>query len=111
MLPQVCETFLDRGRIRVRQPPERRPSMVFQATDGCHEHHHVRADAGLPAFDVQKLLRAEVRAESGFGNGVLGQTHRQLGRDHRIASVRDIGERTSVDDRGVVLERLDQIRF
>ena len=77
--------------------------MVATSTDA------IRRDAGLAAFDVDELLAAEIGAEAGFGHHVIGELERRRGRQHRIAAVRDIGERSAVDEGRRAFERLHQI--
>ena len=67
-------------------------------------------EAGLAALDVEELLRAEVGAEAGLRHHVVAQLERGLGGEHRVAAVRDVGERAAVDEDGVVLQRLHQVR-
>ncbi len=64
---------------------------------------------GFAAFDVEELLGAEIGAEAGLGHHIIAELERGLGGDHRVAAVRDIGERTAVNEGGVVLKRLYQI--
>ena len=75
---------------------------TMTAADGC--------EAGLAALDVEELLGAEIGAEAGFRHDVVGELQRRLGGEHRVAAVRDVGERAAVDEHGVVLQRLHQVR-
>ena len=47
----------------------------------------------------------------GFGDHVVGELQRRLRRHHRIAAMRDVGERTAMDEGGVVLQRLHEVRL
>ena len=67
-------------------------------------------EPGLAALDVEELLGAEIGAEAGFGDDVVGELERGLGGEHRVAAVGDVGERAAVDEGGVVLQRLHQVR-
>jgi len=62
------------------------------------------------AFDVDELLGAEIGAEAGFGDDVIGELQRRCGRDHRVAAMGDVGKRPTMDKDRVVLDRLHQIR-
>ena len=64
---------------------------------------------GLAAFDVEELLRAEVGAETGLGDDIVGELERGSRRDDRIAAMRDVGERAAVDERRRALEGLHEI--
>ena len=65
---------------------------------------------GLAALDVEELLAAEVGAEAGFGHHVVGELERGGGGQHRIAAVRDVGERPAVDEGRRAFQRLHQVR-
>ena len=66
-------------------------------------------EPGLAALDVEEFLGAEVGAEAGFGHDVIGELERGRGREHRIAAMRDIGERAAVDEGRRAFQRLHQI--
>ena len=87
------------------------PPWIFQRAHRRDDHAGVRTQAGLAALDVDEFLGAQVGAESGFGHDVVGQLQRRPGRHRRIAAVGDVRERPAVHERGVVLERLHQIRL
>ena len=57
----------------------------------------------------KNFSRAEVGAEAGFGHHVVGELERGRGREHRVAAVRDVGERAAVDEGRRALERLHQV--
>ena len=84
--------------------------MHLERANGRHQHDAVRRDAGLTAFDVHEFLGAEVGAEAGFGDHVIGELQRRRRRQHRIAAVGDIGERAAMNEGGRAFERLHQIR-
>ena len=54
--------------------------------------------------------RAEVGAEARFRHDIVGELERGRGRQHRVAAVRDIGERTAMDEGGRAFQRLHQVR-
>ena len=58
----------------------------------------------------KNFSRAEVGAEAGFGHHVVGELQRGRGGQHRVAAVRDVGERAAVDEGGRAFERLHQVR-
>src|SRR5690606_14696928 len=66
---------------------------------------------GLAALDVEELLGTQVGAEARFGDDVFAELQRGSGRDDRIAAVRDVGEGSAMDEGGVVLQRLHQVRL
>ncbi len=63
----------------------------------------------LAALDVEEFLRAEIGAEPGFGDDVIGELQRGARRDEGIAAVRDIGERAAVHQRRIALQGLHEI--
>ena len=108
---QVGDSLFQRGQILLRELLQLGPAVILERADRRDQHDEARPQAGLPAFDVDELFRAQVRAESGFGDDVVRELQRRLGRDHRVAPVRDIGERAAVNEGGVVLEGLHEIRL
>ena len=70
----------------------------------------IRLEAGLAALDVEEFLGAEIGAEAGFGHDIVGELERGRRRDHRVAAMRDIGERAAVDEGRRAFQRLHQIR-
>jgi hypothetical protein len=84
-------------------------AVVLHGAHRGDDHRGARAQAGLAALDVEELLGAEVRAETGLGHHVVDQLERRLRRDHRVAAMRDVGERPAVDEGRVVLQRLHQV--
>ena len=64
---------------------------------------------GLAALDVEELFRAEIGAEAGLGDDVVGELQRRRGGDHRVAAMRDVGERAAMHEGRVVLQRLHEV--
>ncbi len=81
----------------------------LERADGGDDHRAVRLQAGLAALDVEELLAAEVGAEAGFGHHVVGELERGGGGEHRVAAVRDVGERAAVDEGRRAFQRLHQV--
>ncbi len=69
----------------------------------------VGAQARQAAFDVEEFLGAQIGAEAGFGDDEIDELERGACRHHRVAAMRDIGERPAMDERRIVFERLHQI--
>ena len=82
----------------------------LERADGGDDHRAVRLQAGLAHLDVEELLAAEVGAEAGFGHHIVGELERGRGRQHRVAAMRDVGERPAVDEGRRAFERLHQVR-
>ena len=68
-------------------------------------------EPGLATFDIEEFFGPEIGAETGLGHHVVRKFQRRSGGNHRIAAVRDIGERAAMDKRRVAFERLHQIRL
>ena len=51
----------------------RHAAVVLERADRGHHDHGVGLQAGQAALDVQELLRAQVGAEAGLGDGVVAQ--------------------------------------
>ena len=73
-----------------------------------------RPQPRVVALDVEELLAAHVRSEARLGEHVALWPHeleRQLVGDDARVAVRDVGERSGVDERGRALERLHRRRL
>ena len=84
-------------------------AMHLERADGGDQHHAIGRQAGLAALDVDEFLAAEIGAEAGFGHHIVGELERGGGRHHRVAAMRDVGERPAVDEGGRAFQRLHQI--
>ena len=81
----------------------------LECADCGNQHHAIGREPGLPAFDIDEFLAAEIGAKTGFGNHIVGEFERGRGRQHRIAAVCNIGERAPVNEGRRALQRLHQI--
>ena len=109
MAREVGKSAFERRDILLPQSVARDAAMHLQRAHGRHDDRGVRLQPGLAAFDVEEFLGAEIGAEPGLGDDVIGELQRGRRRDHRIAAMGDVGERAAMDEGGVVLERLHQI--
>ncbi len=82
----------------------------LERADGGDQHDAVRRNAGFAAFDVHEFLGAEIGTEARLGDDVVGKFQRGRRCQHRVAAVRDIGERPAVDERRRAFEGLHQVR-
>ena len=83
--------------------------MVFQGAYGRDQNDDARPHARGPALDVEELLAAKVEAEPCFGHDIFSVAERQPGLHERAAPVRDVGERSAVDERGRAFGRLHEV--
>lgn len=86
-------------------------AMHLEGADGRDDHDGRRRDAGLAALDVEEFLGSEVGAEAGLGHDVVRELQGRRRRQHRVAAVGDVGERTAVNKHGIVLQRLHEVRL
>ena len=86
------------------------PTMHLERTDGGDQHHAVGRQTRLATLDVEEFLAAEIGAEAGFGDDVVGELERGGGRRHRVAAMRDVGERPAMDEGRRAFQRLHQVR-
>ena len=110
MALEIGETLLQAPQILLLEIVLGHAAMHLERADGGDDHHASGLEPRLAAFDVEEFLGAEIGAEAGLGHHIVGELERGLGGDHRVAAMRDIGERTAMDEGRVVLERLHQIR-
>ena len=87
------------------------PAMHLQRPHRGDQHDRRRFEAAHPALDVKEFLRAQVSAEAGFGHSIISQFQSHPGCGQAVAAVGDIGERTAVDDRRHIFQRLHQVRL
>ena len=106
---EVGEALLERLDVLAPELLLGDAAVHLERADGRDDDRAVGLEAGLAALDVDELFGAEVRAEAGLGHDVVGELQRRLRRDHRVAAVRDVGERAAVDEGGVVLQRLHEV--
>jgi hypothetical protein len=52
--------------------------MELERADGRDDHHRIGTQPRFAAFDVDKLFRAEIRAETRLGNDVFAEFERRL---------------------------------
>ena len=108
---EIGDALLERAEILRVDLLQIAAAVVLQRADGRDDHHRRGTQSRLAALDVDELLGAEVGAEARLGHDVVGELQRRRGRQHRIAAVRDVGERAAVNERRIVLERLHEVRL
>jgi hypothetical protein len=106
---EVVQSLLDRFDILVAEIVLCHATMHLECANGGDDDRRGRSQASLAAFDVEELLGAEIGAEAGFRDDVVGQFQGGPGGQHRIAAMRDVGEGTAMHKGRIVLQRLNQI--
>ena len=107
---EVVAALGDGGRVLVLEVVLGDAAVHLERAHGGDDDRCGRVEAGLAALDVEELLGAQVGAEARFRHHVVAELEGGLGGQHRVAAVRDVGERPAVDEDGVVLQRLHQVR-
>ena len=77
--------------------------------DRCHDHHRIRRNPGLAAFDVHELFSAQISAKARFCHHIIRQLQRRGGGNNRVTAMCNIGERATMHKGRVVFQRLHQI--
>ncbi len=90
---------------------ERAVAVVLERPHGRDDNGGLGLEAADAALDVEELLGAQVGAEAGLGDDVVGQLEGHLGGEEGVAAVGDVGEGAAVDEGGRVLERLHDVRL
>ena len=109
MLEQIGQSALQRLQVLLAQFILRHAAVVLQRLYRGHNDHGGGRQARIAALDVQKLLRAQVRAEARLRHHIIAQLQGGIrGRD-RIAAVGNIGEWAAVDQGRRMLQRLNQV--
>ena len=108
---QVNKASLQGFEIFARQVSLFYTPVILQGTDRCDQNHKIRLQLTLPAFNIEELFGPEISAETGFSDHVVTKFQGRLRRHDRIAAVRNVGERTTVDKRRVAFHGLHQVRL
>ncbi len=109
MLEKVGQALFQRLQIFRPQLPLGHAAVILQCLHRGHDDHRAGVHPRRPALDIQKLLRAQVRAEARLRHHVVRQLEGGVGGGHGVAAVGDIGEGPAVDQGRGVLQGLDQI--
>ena len=109
--PRLAQPFFTASTFSLPRSSFLTPPFIFMRAHGRDDDRRRRLQPGLAALDVEELLGAEIGAEAGFGHDIVGELQRRRGRDHRVAAMRDVGERAAMHEGRVVLQRLHQVRL
>src|SRR5437764_753324 len=86
-------------------------AVVLQRLDSGDEDDCARREAADAADDVHELLHPHVRAEAGLGYDDVAELQRDAVGNQRVVAVGDVRERPTLDEGGLALERLDEVRL
>ena len=102
--------FSHRGNVLRADRRHFHAAVKLQSAHGRDDDRRGRTQARLAAFDVDEFLRAQICAEARLRHDVVAKLERRARCDHRVAAVRDIGERSAVNESRIVLKRLHEVR-
>ena len=85
------------------------PPFILSASDRSHHGHRIGRQPSQAALDVEEFLGSQIGAEARFGDHDVAQPHAGAGRDQRVATVRDVGERPAVDESRRPAQRLHEV--
>ena len=86
-------------------------SVVLKSANGCYQNNSRWSKTGSSTLDVQELLGTKVCAKACLGNNVICKTQSSLCCLNGIATVSNVGKRSTVNKSRCVLKRLDQVRL
>ena len=84
--------------------------MELERPYGCNHNRCIGAQPRLSTFDIEKLFGTKIGAKARFGDNVVTQAQRCPRCDDRIASVGNVGERSTMYQGRGMFKGLDQIR-
>ena len=111
MAAEIGEALLQGLEVLLPELVLRHAAMHLEGAHGGDDHRRGRRQAGLAALDVEELLRPEIGAEAGLRHHVVGELEAGARRDHRVAAMGDVGEGAAMDEGGVALQRLHEVRL
>src|SRR5699024_782411 len=86
-------------------------TVVFYGAHRGDHGHGVGGKSAGRAGDIHEFLGTQIRTEAGFGDDGIGQIKSGVGSNHRVRTVGDIGEWTTVNQRRCPTDRLDKVWF
>ena len=106
---EIGDARLQRREILVPEIRDLDAPVKLQRADRGDNHPGRRLQTRLAALDIDKLLSAQVRTETRLCDHIVGELQCGPRGHHRVAAVRNVGERPAVNERRIVLQRLHQV--
>ncbi len=103
---EVPGADLDRVRATVRVA-----GVMLERAHRRDENDRIGSQVADAAGDVEELLHPHVRREPGLRDDVVAELERDPVGDEGVVAVCDVREGTAVDERGLALQRLDEVRL
>ena len=106
------EEELGRGAIGQRQTGDHfgTTAVHLERTNGGGEYRDMRFQSAVTAFYVPEFFKADVGCKARFGHVVVEQLQADPIGDDRALADGDVGEGTGVDQRGLTLDGLEEVR-
>ena len=99
MLVEVLEPAADGLRIGLAGVGERLAAVHLERAHRGHQHRAARREAAITAVDVEELLGPQLEREAGLRDHRVGMGERHARGGDGVRAVRDVGERSAVDER------------
>ncbi|KXT85823.1 hypothetical protein STRDD11_00199 [Streptococcus sp. DD11] len=109
MLVQIGQTICNSLHILCGQVALGYAAVHLKGPNGGYQHDSRRPQARHPALDVNEFFSSQICSKSGFSDRIVGVFEGQLGSQHTVAAVGDIGERSAVDQGRCMLQGLYQV--
>ena len=109
MLVEVGQSGADAFEVGGFDLVERHTAVHLQTLCRGHQNREVGLQSALAAFDVEKLFSTQIRAKSGFGDGVFGVGERHFGGKQRVAAVGNVGKGAAVHKRSRIFGGLYEV--
>ena len=96
MLFQIGNPFLQSLPVFLAKILLRHAAVIFQSPHRSYQNCGIRFQPADAAFNIEKFLRAEIRAKSRFRHDIIRHLQSRFRRPYGIAAMRDICKRPSV---------------
>ena len=109
--PRLAQPFFTASTFSLPRSSFLTPPCIFMARTVATMTAAAGLSPALRHLMSKNFSAPEVGAEAGFGHHIVGQLQRRRGRHHRVAAMRDVGERAAMHEGRIVLQRLHQVRL
>ena len=109
VLLEIRKPALERGEIFGRQRLLVRAALQLERAHRRDQHGRLGIQPTEATLDVEEFVRAEVGAEPRLRDDEVRERQRRPRRQNRVAAMRDVAERSGVNERRPALERLHEV--
>ena len=110
MLVEVGKSLLESFAVRLLDVLNWYTAVHLQALSCCYNYSELRLQSALAALDVEELLGTKVGTESSLSDYIFTECHSHLCGEYRVASVCNVGKRTTVYECCSILSGLYDVR-